>query len=791
MAALIEIPTTPRQVHQKIQPDDGALTPSTCPPTPRLATSLAARVASLREAAEKAPQPSTLLVWPGDSKHSEISAGALPFERLWEEILVKFGASGAPALRDAQHFENVIKAGMDANAVPFPHKIGHRIEMPPENASFLCQDDDPFPFLREPAKNWSSDAEKEAVDSLFAGRAEGPEDLRAAFYSREPLDMELVSWPSLQDGVVATDQCTAEQLQVWQMRAERPLSPQRIERRRAALAKKLKGELNPAVFEEVRPEAERETAILEWRARLARDAASDARKFDELAEQGAAFVAWVVPNERRWPEQPDAWKRHAKWFKMWRERPIIASPFAFKPLKRNDSTSSLNSWAMVSDVSWEEMESKASECGWQEVLNDQVPALIDAEPMSQLSKADIVEVKSLCKPPAGVCLTMEVICIMMEVPPVKLKNGGLDYWEPAQKLLGDMCFLERVSALRDHVPASVLDAVTPYMSREDFTPDCIKKQSKACEGLCLWAREVYKYHLLRHASAEAERQQVACRPASELLAKSQGALGHVSKIELQELKCLSKPPREVGEIGSCLVHLFAGVVPEVELTKKGTAKDACWKSAQKLLGSPDKMMQNLKDFKETIDAGRVLRRNVEKVRRILRNMCTEESMRGKSLAAAGIYTWLVNMLAYYDLAAAEQPNPSTNDIAPAAKLQEARGPLSKADLIEIKSLPKPPPAVMLVCMSIVILRPLGKEDENAGWAGAKAMLNDPCLLGAMLKYNPSSITDEQVKKIRELLGEENLLDGEQVKSASKAAYGLLQWVIEMLERFEVAKASYP
>jgi hypothetical protein len=35
---------------------------------------------------------------------------------------------------------------------------------------------------------------------------------------------------------------------------------------------------------------------------------------------------------------------------------------------------------------------------------------------------------------------------------------------------------------------------------------------------------------------------------------------------------------------------------------------------------------------------------------------------------------------------------------------------------------------MIVCMCVVILRPLGKEDESAGWAGAKGMLADTSLL---------------------------------------------------------------
>merc|ERR1719460_3557653 len=80
------------------------------------------------------------------------------------------------------------------------------------------------------------------------------------------------------------------------------------------------------------------------------------------------------------------------------------------------------------------------------------------------------------------------------------------------------------------------------------------------------------------------------------------------------------------------------------------------------------------------------------------------------------------------------------DIALAAALPalaaaaEALANLDKKDLTEIKSMASPPTAVMIVCMCVVILRPLGREDESAGWAGAKAMLSDTGLLRALQEY---------------------------------------------------------
>merc|ERR1719310_211509 len=102
---------------------------------------------------------------------------------------------------------------------------------------------------------------------------------------------------------------------------------------------------------------------------------------------------------------------------------------------------------------------------------------------------------------------------------------------------------------------------------------------------------------------------------------------------------------------------------------------------------------------------------------------------------------------------------------------------------------------MIVCMCVCILRPLGKEDENAGWAGAKAMLSDVGLLKALQEYRKDDMTEKQISNIKKLLNREPgfLLEnqGEKMKSVSKAGYGLLQWVLAMTKYYEVAKGVEP
>jgi len=139
-----------------------------------------------------------------------------------------------------------------------------------------------------------------------------------------------------------------------------------------------------------------------------------------------------------------------------------------------------------------------AEC--EEGLAAAIPALEAAvKALSTLKKADTDEVKAMKAPPAGVKLVMEAVCIMKEVPPVKVaapdgKGKVDDYWEPAKKMMNDSKFLQSlVEYDKDNIPPAVIQKIRRYTTNPDFDPEVIKKASKAAQGLCSWvcAMEVY------------------------------------------------------------------------------------------------------------------------------------------------------------------------------------------------------------------------------------------------------------------------------------------------------------
>ena len=156
-----------------------------------------------------------------------------------------------------------------------------------------------------------------------------------------------------------------------------------------------------------------------------------------------------------------------------------------------------------------------AEC--EEMLAVAIPTLNEAlKALKTLSKSDIVEVKAMKKPPAGVKLTMEAVCIMMGVKPKRIPNpdgrGKIDdYWEPAQKqLLNDTKFLPNLEKYdKDNIAPEIIAKAKPYTERDDFDPKIILKASKAAAGLCKWIHAMVK-RCSRKGGAAEKRSPCSC-----------------------------------------------------------------------------------------------------------------------------------------------------------------------------------------------------------------------------------------------------------------------------------------
>jgi dynein heavy chain len=205
-------------------------------------------------------------------------------------------------------------------------------------------------------------------------------------------------------------------------------------------------------------------------------------------------------------------------------------------------------------------------------LAEAIPALENAvKALQTLTKGDITEIKAMKKPPDGVKLVMEAVCIMMNVPPIKTKDpaGGTkkidDYWVPAQKtLLSDTRFLQNLLEYdKDNIAVEAMEKVRPYAANPDFSAEKIRKASVAASGLCSWVHAMVVYdrvakvvapkrEALKAATGALESAQTALRAKQEAL---QIVLDKVAKLEADLAAAYKKKQDLQTQVDDCSTKL--------------------------------------------------------------------------------------------------------------------------------------------------------------------------------------------------------------------------------------------
>jgi hypothetical protein len=294
---------------------------------------------------------------------------------------------------------------------------------------------------------------------------------------------------------------------------------------------------------------------------------------------------------------------------------------------------------------------------------------------------------------------------------------------------------------------------------------------------------------MAHAKSRAAWAEVARKPKDELLVAAAAALDVLDVKDFQELKSLAKPPAAVAKVFVPLLHLLAGFHPAIELTGKGSVKQTSWKAVQSLLANPRDFLQTLMSFKDLIDAGRVPRRNVGRARRLIDEMGDEFSVHAvaqSSGAAAGICAWVINIIAYYDLAAPPAPRPSVDARLPNSEpasngMQKSSGldTLQKSSIVELKCLANPPEGVKAICCACYVL--LHGTEQEIDWKNCRDnMLSKMDFPSALLAFDPQTIPEKTLDKVEALM-EQSFPDPEAMLKQSAAAADLARWVVGVVQ----------
>ncbi|XP_072745723.1 dynein axonemal heavy chain 1 [Anoplolepis gracilipes] len=173
-------------------------------------------------------------------------------------------------------------------------------------------------------------------------------------------------------------------------------------------------------------------------------------------------------------------------------------------------------------------------------LNEIKPMLEAAEAsLKALNKNDIAEVKAMKRPPVGVLLVIEAMCIVNNIKPHKLpgKLPGekiLDYWTPGSQMLADpIHFLYTMEHFKkEDMTEEIINKLKDYIENPNFEPTKVLQVSKACYSLCLWVHAMYNYYFV---NKKVEPKMAALVKAEEILIETEKTLA-TAVARLQEIE---------------------------------------------------------------------------------------------------------------------------------------------------------------------------------------------------------------------------------------------------------------
>uniref|UniRef100_A0A7S2QUS9 Uncharacterized protein n=1 Tax=Triparma pacifica TaxID=91992 RepID=A0A7S2QUS9_9STRA len=153
---------------------------------------------------------------------------------------------------------------------------------------------------------------------------------------------------------------------------------------------------------------------------------------------------------------------------------------------------------------------------------------------------------------------------------------------------------------------------------------------------------------------DTEADLAKAEPAVEA---AMAALNTLDQKELGSCKGMNTPPKGVGEIFGATMCLLAGIMPTVTVDKKGRVKDRSWgKCKKELMSNVKEYMEYLVKIKDAVDNGTAPHINFKEVREyIAMEDFNVQTIMSKNSAAAGLCSFVLNIVIYYDIVVTVEP----------------------------------------------------------------------------------------------------------------------------------------
>lgn len=115
--------------------------------------------------------------------------------------------------------------------------------------------------------------------------------------------------------------------------------------------------------------------------------------------------------------------------------------------------------------------------------------------VSDLSNSDIVEIRGIASPSAGVLLVIKTLCLLFNISPEKKRGTTkdekeqIDYWSKAKKVLLTPKLLKNcLNFKKDEMKEDVVDAIKEVIETPEYSEGELRKASKAALGLGNWVK---------------------------------------------------------------------------------------------------------------------------------------------------------------------------------------------------------------------------------------------------------------------------------------------------------------
>lgn len=202
--------------------------------------------------------------------------------------------------------------------------------------------------------------------------------------------------------------------------------------------------------------------------------------------------------------------------------------------------------------------------------------------------------------------------------------------------------------------------------------DAAIKREKA-EGIAEVVAEEKAVVEVQTKNAQVESEQVAKitaevskkqKDTEEDLAKAEpaveaamSALDTLDQKDLSSCKGMVKPPPKLDEVFAATMCLLAGIMPSIVVQKNGKVKDCSWDAAKKqLMSNIKEYMTRLKEIKTHIDNNSINHQNFKEIRQYIeKDYFNVETIKAKNQAAAGLCSFVLNIVTYYDIVTTVEP----------------------------------------------------------------------------------------------------------------------------------------